>query len=106
MKKLIEALQYMYQFLEYPDEDRTTSCEHDVFYVCDVNLKKMTAEDVHKLFELGFVPGTDEDYRYVEEQLGHDFAISGDWSVITEEQWQNVREYLTGAMWSYVYGSC
>ena len=52
LSKLIEALQILNK---YADPDYPTHCEHDVLMV-HVDPALVTAEDLAKLDELGFIP--------------------------------------------------
>jgi hypothetical protein len=107
MDKLIEALQFIKQFMMNPDNEFPTACEHEILYVCDVDLSKMTAEDVRKLHKLGFMVGdrendnyclSDEDGIYTNEYFDPD--------EITEEQWKKLRDNIDTCVSSYKYGSC
>lgn len=53
MKDLIKALQIL---LKYANDDSSpTHCEHDQMYIgCDIELDKVTKEDVKELCDLGF----------------------------------------------------
>jgi hypothetical protein len=67
MKDLIKALQIL---LKYANDDYgPTHCEHDMLYVgCNIDIEKVTGEDVTKLDELGFLWDDDHDcfisYRF------------------------------------------
>ena len=56
MKDLIEAFNI---FLKYGNPDYPTHCEHDCLYVCDIDPEKVSAEDIKKLDDLGFMPDDD-----------------------------------------------
>jgi len=53
MEDLIKALQIL---LKYANKDyNPTHCEHDQLYVgCDIELEKVTKEDITELDKLGF----------------------------------------------------
>lgn len=105
MKKLIEALQIIWKYMVNPDTNYPTSCEHDMLYVGKVDFNKIDGDTVRKLAELGFLPGLDDEYDIVEDILGHDFAITGDYTKITDEQWDSIKDNLYGVFRSYKYGS-
>jgi hypothetical protein len=94
MEELIKALTILSKYME-SDYARNfpTSCEHDVLYVCGVDLKKMDASVVKELVELGFNPGSDYDTNYY-------------WDNFTQEDWENRWPNLTTCFHSYKYGSC
>lgn len=94
MEKLIKALTILSKYME-SDYARNfpTSCEHDVLYVCSVDLKKMDAGVVKELIDLGFNPGFDYDTHY-------------NWDNFTQEDWENRWPNLTTCFHSYKYGSC
>ena len=94
MEELIKALTILSKYME-KDYNRNfpTSCEHDVLYVCGVDLKKMDASIVKELVELGFNPGSDYDRNY-------------DWDNFTQEDWENRWPNLTTCFHSHKYGSC
>ena len=71
MKDLIEALTILLKYMIDPTHRWPTACEHDILYVCGIDLSKIPVEDVRKLSKLGFLPGSDDsDYDLVEEILG------------------------------------
>lgn len=51
MEELIKALQI---FLKYGNPDYPTSCEHDVMYICDIEVDDVSNEDKAQLEKLGF----------------------------------------------------
>lgn len=103
MKKLIEALQFISQFMKDPDCEYPTGCEHDVLYVWGVDLTKMSYQDVWYLIDTcEFMPGVDDDYHTVRECLGDCW----DWDDLTEEAWFRLRDELSSCVHSYKYGSC
>ncbi len=106
MKDLIEALLIIQKYLKNPDSKYPTSCEHDTLYVCEVNLCDMSLEDVHKLYNLGFIPGSDDDYNIVKDTLGGEFACECSYDSISQEQWDLLKNELTDSFYSYRYGSC
>lgn len=107
MKELIEALQAIWPFMNKPDTKWPTSCEHDMMYVCDINFDDMSGATVRKIASLGFNPGDgDYDFRIIENILGHDFAIGGDYTKITDEQWESIKHEITNCFSSYHFGSC
>lgn len=61
MKELIEALQI---FLKYGNRDYPTNCSHDYLWV-NVDVKKVSDEDLKRLDELGFFP---------DEEIGEGFG--------------------------------
>lgn len=98
MEELIRALNILSKYMkEDYNRDFPTSCEHDVLYVCGVDLEKMDADTVSKLIELGFTPGSTEDTNYY-----WDFHSSG----MGQEEWEIRRKNLTDCFHSYKYGSC
>ena len=105
MKELIEALQIIWKYMTNPDTNYPTSCEHDMLYVGTVDFNKVDGTTVRKLAELGFIPGLDDEFRTIERILGHDFAITGDYTKITDEQWESVKGELYGVFRSYKFGS-
>ena len=107
MKELIEALQMIWPFLNDPNTDFPTSCEHDIMYVCDVNFDNMNGETVREIAKLGFVPGDDcYDFEIIENILGHDFVIEGYYDKITDEQWESIKHEITNCFHSNKFGSC
>lgn len=94
MEELIIALNI---FSKYMKDDYSrefpTSCEHDVLYVCGVDLERMDVDTVQKLIDLGFNPGSDSDTDYY-------------WDEFTQEEWEIRRKDLTDCFHSYKYGSC
>lgn len=93
MEELIRALNIFSKYMKNDyHREFPTSCEHDVLYVCGVDLERMDVDTVQKLIELGFIPGSnDADY---------------DWDNLTQEEWEIRRENLTDCFYSYKYGSC
>ena len=102
MKKLIEALQFISQFMKDPDCEYPTTCEHDEFYIWDVDLTDMTYQDVRQLLDYGFMPGTDDEYDIALDYLGE----CCDWDNLTEEGWLQLRDQLSSCVHSFNYGSC
>lgn len=103
MKKLIEALQFISQFMSDPDCEYPTACEHDDFYVWGVDLTKMSYQDVRYLIDTcEFMPGMDDEFGTVLECVGED----GGWDDLTEEAWFRLRDELSNCVHSYKYGSC
>lgn len=102
MKDLIEALTLFITLLERPDCYAPIHCEHDIFYVCGIDMDKVTAEHVRKLAKLDFYPGADEDYSIREEMFGSDF----EWETVTDEQWEQIKDSLTDCFYSFRFGSC
>lgn len=97
MEELIRALNILSKSLK--DDycrDFPTSCEHDVLYVCGVDFERMDVDTVHKLIELGFIPGSDNDTDF----------YWGDFNNFTQEEWEIRRKNLTDCFHSYKYGSC
>ena len=94
MEELIRALNILSKYMkEDYNRDFPTSCEHDVLYVCGVDLERMDVDTVSKLIELGFIPGSDDDTDYY-------------WDNFTQEEWKIRRKNLTDCFYSYKYGSC
>jgi len=94
MKELIRALTILSLYMKDDyHRDFPTHCEHDVLYVCGVDLEKMDASIVRELVELGFNPGSDNDTDYY-------------WDNFTQEDWEIRRKDLTDCFYSYKYGSC
>ena len=102
MKRLIEALQFILQFMKDPECKFPTACAHDVLYIWGVDLPKMTAEDVKKLDDMGFNVGFEEE-RFIEECFGNDDYA---WKDLTEEIWDKMKDSLSDCLYSYRYGSC
>ena len=94
MEELIRALNILSMYMkEDYNRDFPTSCEHDVMYVCGVDLRKMDAGVVNELVELGFIPGSDDDTDY-------------DWENLTQEEWEQRWPMISDCFYSYKYGSC
>ena len=73
MEDLIKALQILLPY--YYGGRWPTCCEHDIMYVCEVDVSKMDVSVVRELDKLGFMPGWgDEDYDTIKDALGEDFA--------------------------------
>lgn len=106
MKDLIEALLILQKYLNNPDSEYPTSCEHDMLYVCDVNMKDIPVDDIHKLYDLGFLPGTDDDYNTIKNILGEDFVFYRKYGEISQEDWDKIKTEITNSFYSYRYGSC
>lgn len=102
MKKLIEALQFILQFMKNPDDYAPCQCAHDVFYIWGVDFSKMTVDDVKKLDNMGFNVGFEEE-RFIEECFGND---DYEWSDLTDEIWGKMKNELSDCLYSYRYGSC
>lgn len=65
MKDLIEALTIL---LKYGDPRRPTGCDHDILYINDeVDVTKVSAEDLAQLEELGF---SVEEGQFVSHRFG------------------------------------
>lgn len=103
MEDLIKALQILWKFFKNPETKWPTSCEHDILYVGEVDMSKIDGETVRELGKLGFIPGLDSDYPYVVEELGEDFE--GEFSEITDEQWEKIKGNLYGVFYSFRFGS-
>lgn len=105
MKNLIEALQFILQFMKNPDDKFPTACEHDILYVCGIDFSKMSCEQARTLASVhGFYPGSDNDWEYVCGVAGDDF----DWEHMIEDQWKLILDNacLDDCVHSYRYGSC
>ena len=94
MEELIKALTILSLYMrdDY-HKDFPTHCEHDILYVCGVDLEKMDASVVSELVELGFTPESEGDTNYY-------------WDNLTQEEWEQRWPSLTGCFYSYKYGSC
>ena len=104
MEDLIKALQILLPY--YYGGRWPTCCEHDIMYVCEVDVSKMDVSVVHELSKLGFMPGLgDDDYDTVKDTLGEDFAMSGDYENITDEQWNKIKDDISDGFFSYRFGS-
>lgn len=98
MKDLIAALLIFARCLKKEDVYAPISCEHDVMYVCGVDMNKLSLDDVHKLYELGFIPGDgDCDYELCEDV---------DFKTIIQKEWDSIKNELTDCFYSYRFGSC
>ena len=98
MKDLIAALLIFARCLKKENAYAQIHCEHDVMYVCGVDMNKLSVDDVHKLYELGFIPGDgDSDYEICEDV---------DFETITQKEWDNIKNELTDCFYSYRFGSC
>lgn len=103
MKDLIEALLFIQQFMKEPNNKYPTACEHDDFYVCGVDLEKMSFEDVKRLLnKFDFIPGADEDWHLFTNLFGEDFNMDE----MTQEQWVSIRGALSDCVHSFRFGSC
>lgn len=105
MNKLIEALQFLLQFMKDPDEEFPTHCEHDILYICGVDFSKMSLEDARKLDNYGFMVG---DMEYDTYKYSNDAGeiCDVDLDNMTEKQWEEFKENLSDCVSSYHYGSC
>jgi hypothetical protein len=54
MKDLIEALTILMKYLKNKNAHCATHCEHDELFVCDVDVKDVSEEDIATLDKLGF----------------------------------------------------
>ena len=102
MEDLIEALGILKKYLK-TDYNRKypTACEHDVFMVIGLDFSQMTIHDARRLYDLGFILGTDWDER------PKDIVDVDDHS--TDEEWERALDFAKenyGVMSSYKYGSC
>ena len=105
MEDLIKALQILLPYVDEHGKQYPTACEHDVFYVNSLNLTNMEASTVRELAKLGFMPGLEYDYDFIEDTLGKDFAFTGEYENITDEQWALIKNDIYGAFYSYRFGS-
>lgn len=62
MKDLIEALTILAKYID-PEEKWPTQCEHDVLYVCLVDVEDVSTEDITRLNELGFIENEDGGFK-------------------------------------------
>ena len=107
MKDLIEALKLLWPCLKDPNTKWPTSCEHEILYICGVDMNKVTVDDVHLLAIYGFIPGSDEDYRYTSIYNENDeYEGDIDFEHIDEETWNNIKYEITNCFRSYRFGSC
>ena len=104
MKDLIEALKIISKYLKNPNAYAPIQCAHDVMYVNGVNFVGMDYKTIKKIYKLGFIPGSDENYDMVCDILGEDF--DGDWDNLTEEDWDKIKFEIDECMYSYRFGSC
>ena len=95
MNDLIEALKLLWPCLENPNTKWPTACEHDVMYICGVDMSKVDAALVRKLDVLGFFPGSEGD-------------CVGDveFERIDDETWNNMKDDIMNCFRSYRFGSC
>ena len=99
MDELIEALQFIKQFMFDPTDRYFAQAEHDIWYIHGIDLEKMTAADVRKLCDYGFYPGMDDDYTSEELQnIGFED--------ITDIVWNKHKYDFSNCLHSYRYGSC
>ena len=97
MKDLIAALLILQDCLKNPDNKYPTVCDHDVLYVCGINLNLITSDMLHQLNKLGFLPGSDEDVDIMDQI---------DFSTIDQKTWDTIKGDLTDCFRSYRFGSC
>lgn len=108
MEDLIKALQILKKYLiDENNQKYPCACEHDILYVCGIDMDAMTVEDVHELYKLGFIPGSDEDSEItaIYDEDG-DYCGDVDFSEISQEDWDNMKFEITNCFRSYRYGSC
>lgn len=67
MSDLIKALQIL---LKYGDPDYPTHCEHDVMYICGINVSDVSQEDINTLDDLGFFEGTENPDQFISYKFG------------------------------------
>ena len=101
MEELIEALTFIKGFMKDPYCKYPTACDYKDFYVCGVDLERMTIEDVRKLSTFGFMAGSDEDWGLYEYYFGKDFA----YEKMNDAQWDIVKRELSDCVHSFRYGS-
>lgn len=108
MNKLIEALQFLLQFMKDPWEEFPTHCEHDILYIWGVDFSKMSLEDARKLDSYGFMVGDMEydTYKYFDDEGNYMEDVEFDLNTMTEKQWEDFKETLSECVTSYHYGSC
>lgn len=102
MNDLIKALKLILKYLKNPNAYAPIACGHDVMYVNGVNFVGMDYKTVMKIYKLGFIPGSDENYNMVCDILGEAF----DWEDLTEEGWNKIKFEIDECMYSYRFGSC
>ena len=105
MNDLIEALTILSKYLK-KGKKFPTACEHDILYVCGINMDEVTVEDVHRLYDLGFIPGSDEDdYREIYDDEGN-YVDDIDMRTIDQATWNRIKNNISDCFYSYKFGSC
>ena len=104
MNDLLRALHLIWGYLEDPNTRWPTSCEHDILYVCGVDLNRIPAEDIQKLAVFGFFPGNgNEDILYDPNSR---YSDEINFESISQEIWDEIKGELTTCFHSYRFGSC
>ena len=91
---------------KHQTERSDTYAEHDIIYITDVDMKSISASEIQELAALGFYPGDDE---YSTEYATHDLEEAGievnsdefEWNVVTEEQWNYLKEDIENSFYYY-----
>lgn len=107
MEDLIKALNILWLCLNEYNSKWPTSCDHDVLYVCGVDMNKLTLENIHELAKLGFIPGSDDDAYYIciYNENG-EYEGDVDFENISQEELDNIKDNITNCFHSYRFGSC
>ena len=106
MEDLIKALNIIWPYLEDYNNKWPTSCEHDILYVCGVDMNKISLEEIHELDRLGFLPGSDEDADICIYNDKGEYEGSIDFENIKQNDWDKIKGNLTNCFRSYRFGSC
>ena len=106
MEDLIKALNIIWPYLKDYSSRWPTSCEHDILYVCGVDMNKICIEDIHELSKLGFLPGSDEDPEICIYNENGEYERSVDFETISQKDWDGIKNYITNCFRSYRFGSC
>ena len=106
MEDLIKALNILWPYLSEYNSKWPTHCEHDILYVCGIDMDKISLEEVHELSKLGFLPGGDEDPEICIYNEEGEYDGSVDFENISQKDWDDIKDNLTNCFRSYKYGSC
>lgn len=107
MNDLIEALTILSKYLNDYSKKYPTVCEHDILYICGIKVSEVTVEDVRRLYDLGFIPGSDDD-SYEWKMYNNEGNCIGDIEIdkIDQETWDKVKNNLSDCFYSFKFGSC
>jgi hypothetical protein len=106
MNDLIEALNILSKYLNDYGKKFPIACEHDILYVCGIKMDEVTVEDIHRLYDLGFMPGNDDDdYKELYDKEGN-YVGEIDLETIDQLTWDMVKNKLSDCFFSYRFGSC